>query len=214
MYMKIKEKTRKISYLTYSLIFMMLVFYFFNVIINKMDAITGATPYQMLEVGALTDSSSNWMLLTSLFVHGSIEHLVMNIVLLMILGSIIEKEYGIKMFLTVFIFSGLLGNLLTMLVKENIVVFGASGSIYGLLGAFAALLILNKDITLESNGRLILGVLVTIFVSIIYTVIGANINIIAHLTGLVVGFVLPLAIELYKKIYKITASDINNYKKG
>lgn len=211
--MKSRVQNQNTKYLTYGFVAVILFFYLYNLLINGLDAITGATPHQMLEVGALTESSNKWKLLSSLFVHGSIGHLLMNIVLLIILGNIVSNEYGKILFVIIFIFSGLLGNVFTILINHSVVVFGASGSIYGFLGAFSALLITNRNITIEKDIKLVFGVLMTVCISVIYTLIADNVNVISHIAGLFAGFVIPLISTSVIYVYRLTAST-NNYKRG
>lgn len=82
-----------------------------------------------------------WLLLSYLFLHGGPIHLIFNMFMLFILGSEVERSLGRLHFLILYFVSGILGGLgwvLLMWPYEGICV-GASGAIFGLLGAFAAL---------------------------------------------------------------------------
>lgn len=76
------------------------------------------------------------VLLTSIFLHANIFHLAMNILALIQIGTILENNLSKNKFIILFYFSGLLGSLFSVLyiyiMKENIMVLGASGAIFGL----------------------------------------------------------------------------------
>lgn len=93
-----------------------------------------------LSVGGLMQAHI-WQLVTYLFLHGGPLHLLMNMLMLYFLGSEIERSLGRVHFLLLYFLSGLLGGLgwaLLMWPYEGVCV-GASGAIFGLLGAFATL---------------------------------------------------------------------------
>lgn len=75
-----------------------------------------------------------WRLLSCLFVHGDLLHLVMNGVALFGLGRLCEAVYGPTRLLALFLLCGLSGALLSQLSGAPLSV-GASGSVFGLLGA-------------------------------------------------------------------------------
>lgn len=82
-----------------------------------------------------------YTLLTSMFMHGSINHLLLNMFGLFIFGSIVEHEIGSKKYLILYFFAGLLGSLGYMLFNDSpfIPALGASGAIFGLIGGAAVL---------------------------------------------------------------------------
>jgi membrane associated rhomboid family serine protease len=82
-----------------------------------------------------------WQPITYLFIHGSIWHLVFNLFALWMFGMPVEAQWGGKDFLKYYFLCGL-GAALTstaMGIHSTIPVIGASGSVYGLLVAFAML---------------------------------------------------------------------------
>ncbi|MGJ7589066.1 rhomboid family intramembrane serine protease [Staphylococcus shinii] len=186
--------------ITNALILIIVLFYLYNLIVNKDQAITGATPYQMIDVGALSHTSSLWTFIISLFVHVSFNHFIINIIMLGILGHVIENEFNNYIYMAMFFIGGLLGNIIGYLLSDTAVISGASGSIYSLLGGFAALLIINKTINFRTNKTLIILLLLTIMIGITYTAIGEGINIMAHLIGLIWGFALPIFIYIIGNI--------------
>ena len=85
-----------------------------------------------------------WEFVTAIFAHGSLEHLAMNMVSLYWLGTMIEDIQGKARFAIIFFVSGILGNVLFALIANGYAV-GASGSIFGLLGAGAYMLYQMRD---------------------------------------------------------------------
>ncbi len=81
-----------------------------------------------------------WQLVTYMFLHGNLVHLMMNMLILYFLGTEVERVLGSRNFLWVYFVSGLLGGLgwLALAGPQDICI-GASGAIFGLLGAFVAL---------------------------------------------------------------------------
>jgi membrane associated rhomboid family serine protease len=75
-----------------------------------------------------------WRLVSCIFLHGDLMHLVFNLVALLILGRICEAIYGPARFLGLFLFSGICGSLLSH-AGGNALAVGASGSVFGLMGA-------------------------------------------------------------------------------
>ena len=82
-----------------------------------------------------------WMFVTSIFLHADFSHLFFNMVALFFFGMSLERMIGRQAFMIIFLFSGVVGNLGYMITATNpfIPSIGASGSIYGVLGALATL---------------------------------------------------------------------------
>lgn len=89
-----------------------------------------------------------WQFVTYMFLHGNALHLLLNMLMLLFLGAEVERAIGGRHFLVLYFLSGLLGGLGWLMVTypyEGICV-GASGAIFGLLSAYAALYP-HRDIT-------------------------------------------------------------------
>ena len=80
-----------------------------------------------------------WEFVTAIFAHSSLEHLAMNMVSLYWLGTMIENRHGQVKFAILFFVSGIVGNIAFALFANGSAV-GASGAVFGLLGAVAYLL--------------------------------------------------------------------------
>ena len=85
-------------------------------------------------------SQQPWTIITSMFVHGSIWHILFNMISLYFLGSFFLRAAGEKSFLAVFFLGGLAGNILFILLANPLSTgIGASGAIFALGGALAAM---------------------------------------------------------------------------
>ncbi len=85
-----------------------------------------------------------WGLLTSIFLHGSITHLFFNGFALLMFGPLLESQLGSKKFFSLFLAAGLGGSLLyfafyALGLSAGVPALGASGAVYGVLGALAIL---------------------------------------------------------------------------
>ncbi|MBN2202910.1 MAG: rhomboid family intramembrane serine protease [Candidatus Aenigmarchaeota archaeon] len=78
-----------------------------------------------------------WTLVTSIFLHGSFEHLFYNMFALGLFGSLLEKIIGSKKFLLLFFVSGIVSGIGSVFFYDAAI--GASGAIFGVLGALGAL---------------------------------------------------------------------------
>lgn len=78
-----------------------------------------------------------WILVTSMFLHGSIDHLIYNMFALALFGTILEKVLGMKRFLVLYFIAGLIAGLGSIPFYEA--ALGASGAIMGVLGCLAVL---------------------------------------------------------------------------
>ena len=80
-----------------------------------------------------------WSVLTHLFIHQDIWHLVTNMILLVLAGRAVQRYAGPRHFLYIFLFSSWVGAALTLCLRNDVAVIGASGGAWGLIGAFVAL---------------------------------------------------------------------------
>jgi len=139
-----------------------------------------------------------WRLVTSMFLHGDLLHLFSNMFSLLIFGSYIELSFSKFKFVLIYFISGFLGSLFTVfLLPLNTISLGASGAIFGLIGAVLSMLILDRK-----NPLIILG-LIYVFYFVI-TSFRPGVNYFAHIFGLLGGFIIgyllrkkPPAEQLY-----------------
>jgi rhomboid protease GluP len=137
-----------------------------------------------------------WQLFTSMFLHASIFHLVGNMLFLFIFGLRGEEMFSLQEFVGIYLLGGLVGNLLSLAFGvapggEIFVSVGASGAIFSLFGAC---LVYDRRSVRQS----IMGALVYAFF-LFFISTGPNVNILAHLGGLVLGLLLGYVIASRRK---------------
>lgn len=133
-----------------------------------------------------------WQLFTSMFVHLNIAHIAGNMFFLLIFGLRAEELFSIEEYLAIYLLSGLSGNLLTLLFGPYMVSAGASGAIFGLLGATA--IYVKRAI-----GQSIIGALIFAFFFLLISS-GLEVNYLAHFGGLAVGLAIGYALGARRRL--------------
>jgi rhomboid protease GluP len=140
-----------------------------------------------------------WRLITYQFVHWGIFHIFFNMYALIYIGLMVEHKLGSKKFLTIYLLSGICGGLLSLLIHDQGYIGGASGSIFGLFGAFLALLVSK---TFEKNATKAMLISTTIVCTLLLlNGIRGVVDNTAHIGGLISGFLICL-ILIHEKIGK------------
>jgi membrane associated rhomboid family serine protease len=137
-----------------------------------------------------------WRLITSMFLHASLLHIGMNMVVLWIIGAPVEAALGRGRFLLLYLVSGLAGSTGALLWSPTTPTLGASGAIFGILGAA---LILERQRTYVLGGQAV-GLLV---VNLVFTFAIPNISIGAHVGGLAGGALAALALSRFGRGHAI-----------
>ena len=121
-----------------------------------------------------------WQIITSMFVHGSFMHIIMNMVVLYQFGSILERYLGWVKFGILYIVGGLITGFLSLgyLAFERINLVGASGAISVLLGFLACIDRYNRK-------GLVIVILIVSFAPLL---MGVNVAWYAHLIGFGIGY--------------------------
>lgn len=80
-----------------------------------------------------------WQIVTYMFLHGGFWHLLFNMLVLYFMGTETERAIGTRHFLVLYFLSGMLGGVGWLLLSSGGICIGASGAVFGVLGAYAAL---------------------------------------------------------------------------
>ncbi|WJY01056.1 rhomboid family intramembrane serine protease [Curtobacterium sp. 458] len=153
-----------------------------SVAVWLLDQVTGrALTSAMLYFAPVADTQP-WRIVTGLFVHSSIFHILFNMWALWIFGRMLENILGTWRFLALFFLSGLGGDLAVTLLSPSSPVVGASGAIFGL---FAAFFVIQRSL-----GYNAVQLLVIMGLNLIVGFLpGTNISWQAHIGGIVLGFI-------------------------
>ena len=144
-------------------------------------------------VGALIYTDGDWYrLVTAMFLHASLLHLAFNMLALYWLGTIVEHALGSWRFLLLYFVSGIAGSAGALVLSNpTAVTVGASGAIYGIMGA---LLVLEYRATGSFAGQA-LGLIV---LNLALTFAIPNISVGGHLGGLVGGILATFALVHFR----------------
>lgn len=149
----------------------------------------------LLEHGAMyppyvIEGHEYYRLITSIFLHFGIEHLLNNMVMLGALGWYLEPAAGKMRFLIIYFVSGIGGNILSLMANRHydrmVVSAGASGAVFGLMGALLFVVICSQGKLGRLNKK---GMLVMIALSLYLGLTDVGVDNIAHIGGFVCGFV-------------------------
>ena len=129
-------------------------------------------------------------LITPIFLHIGFMHLIFNTFSMILFGMRAERYFGHGKFLVIYILSGVAGNLVMALASVYSLGAGASGSLYGMMGALLAFTLLRKQ-NVENFRAGILGVMIAVGIFMGFTMNRLpdmpNVGNGAHIGGLVVG---------------------------
>lgn len=148
-------------------------------------------------VNGLIAAGEWWRFITPMFLHADIMHILFNMFCLYVFAPELEKFLGKMRFITLYFLSGLFANIATFFIHDyDFAHVGASGAIFGLFGAYGALIYYTKN-QLPQLRQIILPIIV---ISVIMTFVQPNINVTGHLIGLLVGFLIGLSYFHPKRI--------------
>jgi len=175
---------------TYILIALNIAIYFLSIIIGQNEVITMFGLHPELVV-----RGEYYRLFTCMFLHANLLHLIFNMYALYIIGTQIENFFNKYKFLFIYILSGIIGGLLSMIFTKSWSV-GASGAIFGLLGSM---------LYFGYHYRMYLGTVIKsqiIPIIIINLIIGfssTGIDNAAHIGGLIGGVVSSMMVGVKEK---------------
>ena len=133
-----------------------------------------------------------WTFITSIFLHADFFHLFFNLFALFFFGIYLERIIGNSSFATLFIVSGIVGNLGYLLTASNpfIPAIGASGAIYGIIGTLA---VIAPSLLVYIYGFIPVPMALAAFIWVLMDVAGlfmpTGVAHAAHLGGMVVGLI-------------------------
>lgn len=171
-----------------------------NVVMFLLELAVGATSagggidgQELFDLGALQPLAialghQYWRLVTAMFLHAGLLHIALNMYGLYLFGSLIEQAFGAWRFVAIYLVSGFLASVASFaLGQPQAVGVGASGAIFGLLGAWVAYNFRRRRSTFASaNLRwAVMLILINLFLGFSL----AGIDNVAHIGGLVAGMV-------------------------
>lgn len=149
-----------------------------------------------------------WRFLTAIFLHGSMGHLLSNLFALALFGTILENFIGSRKFLIIFFASGIFANIIA--INFYPLSLGASGAIYGILGALVVIRPLMMIWVYGMPMPLFIAGIVWVVGGVLGLFYPSDVGHIAHLSGIAVGFVLGLLWRNWRRepeMHKIIIDD-------
>jgi membrane associated rhomboid family serine protease len=131
-----------------------------------------------------------WRLLTSAFLHGSPIHLLFNMVMLWWFGGPLESMLGRSRFVGLYLVSALAGSAGALLLSPRALTVGASGAVFGILGA--GLVLERRQIYVFGGGAL-----AVVLFNLVFSFLVPNVSIGGHLGGLAGGVLAMLALSRF-----------------
>jgi len=177
-----------------------------NIAVWLAAAAAGSTedPEVLLDFGAMSGpliaDGQYWRLFTAMFLHVGHVHLLVNGFGLFIFGQLVERTYGHARFLIIYVLAGLSGSVVSYLFNTVFIGAGASGAIFGVLGALAAFFVAQRRTFGEMARRNLAGVLVLVSINLSYGWVTPGIDNWAHMGGFAAGIVLGLALAPQYKL--------------
>jgi membrane associated rhomboid family serine protease len=168
-----------------------------NVLVFLAGELDPALGRRMLLEGAhlpsLVAAGEWWRALSAIFLHGGFTHILFNMWALFVFGPSLEHRYGTVPFALLYLACGLGGSALYQVVGRDVFAVGASGAIFGLMGA---LLATAYQARFTPAGRAVFSqVLLLLAINLAIPFIVPNVAWEAHVGGLVTGLVVAAAWE-------------------
>ena len=142
--------------------------------------------------GPLIADGQYWRLFTAIFLHIGIFHMALNSLALFIFGQLVEAIFGSWRFAALYIVAGLGGSATSYLFNSIALAAGASGAIFGVLGALTAYFYVQRNVMGEMARRNLMSLLVLAGINLVFGLLFPGVDNWAHLGGFVFGAALGL----------------------
>ncbi|RAL53107.1 hypothetical protein DM860_006779 [Cuscuta australis] len=147
-----------------------------------------------LDWNKIVHEHQEWRLFTCIWLHAGVIHLLANMVSLVFIGIRLEQQFGFIRVGILYLVSGIGGSILSSLFIQHSISVGASGALFGLLGAMLSELLTNW--TIYSNKAAALFTLVVIIAVNLAVGILPHVDNFAHIGGFLSGFLLGFVLLL------------------
>jgi membrane associated rhomboid family serine protease len=151
---------------------------------------------KMILYGPFVKHGDWWRLITAAFLHASIIHIAFNMLALWWIGAPVENYLGRARYVGLYLVAGLAGSAGALVASPGIPVVGASGAIFGILGA---MLILEWQATGRLGGNAMTLIVLNLVIGFAFNGAGGNISIGGHVGGLIGGILATLAYARWGK---------------
>lgn len=143
-----------------------------------------------------------WRLALPMFLHVSFFHMLTNLFGLIIFGSMVERTFGTRNFIAVYLTAGVMGNIVSFLAGPNPGV-GASGAVFGILGAFGIYLLLNRRLLGQMGSQQLMAIGIIVAINVVLGLVTSGIDNAAHLGGLLAGGLVAWLIAPRERLFAV-----------
>eukprot|EP00930_Biecheleria_cincta_P069991 TRINITY_DN5765_c0_g1_i1.p1 TRINITY_DN5765_c0_g1~~TRINITY_DN5765_c0_g1_i1.p1 ORF type:complete len:391 (-),score=74.11 TRINITY_DN5765_c0_g1_i1:21-1193(-) len=133
-----------------------------------------------------------WRLMFPMMLHANGLHIFFNLFFQMRIGFGMEKQFGRRKFCLLYMFCGFLGNLISVSVDPMKLAVGASTSGFGLLGVWAAEVLLTWELLGESRPRVFMWFAFMVTSCVMMSTISPNVDFVGHGAGMLAGFLMAI----------------------
>ncbi len=179
-----------------------------NVLVFLAAEITGGSEKidHMLAWGAgytplILEYGEWYRIITSMFLHFGITHLVNNMLLLFVLGGRLERTVGKLRFALIYLIGGISGNILSLAADMKTLDFavsaGASGAVFAVMGAMIYVVLRKKGRVEDVTAR---QMLIMAALSLYFGLTSSGVDNAAHIGGMISGFLLAVLLYHPRKI--------------
>ncbi len=188
--------------ITYSLIWLNLLFYAIEILYT--GSIIDIPAQGLVELGAIYGpdvvlGGEWWRLLTAMFLHGGMTHLLMNMFSLYIIGRPMELYFSPQNYLSIYVMTGLIGSLVSISVHPGTVGIGASGAIFGVFGALSGYFFAYRRELGQHAHQFMKNFAIIIGLNLLLGFSIPNIDVSAHAGGLISGLIGGLIVARHPK---------------
>lgn len=194
-------KDRKNPYINFILIAVNVCYFLFLEMAGSSEDLLFMVDHGAMIAPAVLVGKEYYRLFTAMFMHFGIEHLINNMLLLFILGAYVERALGHGRYLLFYLVCGAGANAVSMLfhATEPVVSAGASGAVFGVIGGLLYIVLRNHGRLEDLNSR---QMVVLILLALYFGFASSGVDNIAHVAGLLIGFVCGILLYWKHKDWK------------
>ena len=198
--------TNKSSFITYTIIIICVIVFGLMYILGNGSMDEGTLLAFGANWGLLTKNGEYFRLLTCAFLHIGIVHLLFNMYALYVIGPQVESFFGKFKFILIYLLSAISASTLSLIFNDNVISAGASGAIFGLLGA---LLYFGYYYRVYLGNVLKSQIIPIILINLLFGFVVSGVDNAAHVGGLIGGVLTSMALGAPDK--KNKADRINGF---
>lgn len=189
---------RKIAWVNGCLIALNVIYFLYLEIAGSSENTLFMLRHGAMYAPLVMENHEYYRLLTSIFMHFGINHIVNNMIVLFVLGDNMERALGSVKYLIFYLLCGVGANLVSMMFgigsEVQAVGAGASGAIFGVIGGLLYAVAVNRGRLEDLSTR---QLVIMIIFSLYFGFTSSGVDNVAHIAGLLIGVV--LAVIFYRK---------------